>query len=402
MSPLIPDPSAPSPALATPRDLTPEELDDLHEANHLYARLASRMYPDVTIGYDQISTARTSVLDWVDIVVSTASELYLGFDILGGSSSDSDALQDLNDKVTQIQASLNNLNTKIDTVLSVLQSLPSVISGIIDAAFCKQWLTSCTADVGSISDKTKDLATFQANRLAVDLLVTDLEKSIQQVWAFGGNGAMAAAVTSSAVATWAQAKSMLLRDVTTNPSGLKIQDMSFYAFAKTNYTTFAATFPAHKQAASDIFQATPHSQILQTGNVPQIAYWTYDTTKGRFAPMLLGPAPPVPVPNQQHYDGFLKFNPPNPPDSTTLPPKILAAQAPHPLPSPPFPPGSVSSMSIDMFIDPVSQFVDPTNVGAARGAWGNLQTAVYQAMATTQFLWKSDDAAKMISQAFAP
>lgn len=355
----------------------------LVEDNPLLDYLGSILAPVIPPGLKRLELARGWLFDWEDALLGIASEYVLGFNIFQ-SSDDSAALADINNKLDQIQQSLSALNAKLDTIIELLTALPKVVAGIVDSAFSKQWLISAKSDVGSIKDKTQDLLTFNANKLAVDALVSDLEKSINEVWGFSGNGALAATLTASSVGVWAQTKAMLLRDQGLNPSHLTIKDMTMF---KTLKSSFGQLFPAwiqSKSTAVQTYKDTPHwsgGNPLGQTNPPQC--WEFNAVITKFAPQLIENSA------RQQYKGSQDFSPPH--GSGTHGRDILWATI------PPFGGFPHAYAPVDFN----ARFIDPQNVAAARQAWPSFSSNLNQAITTVTFLWNLDQAIKGIDNALS-
>jgi hypothetical protein len=216
---------------------------------------------------------------WGDVIASVASDYVLGFDITGDADSQA-SFDQMNDKLDGIQNSINTLNGKIDTVIQMLQELPSIITGIVDAAFARQWVTQAQSIVGHIRQNTYKYQDYEANKRAVQSEVLDLDTAIDEVWDNLGSGWTAASVTSGAVAAWAQFESMILSDSELYPAPPPITKVDFVKRLQARFMELAVNTAQVKRAATDLVTNTPDGSVYNPD--PYKNNWTFDTRQDRF------------------------------------------------------------------------------------------------------------------------
>ncbi len=87
---------------------------------------------------------KAHALNWDDALLDIASNLLLGFSLEDGVDITPVLLTDIQSTLGQIQDSLTELNSKVDSIITALQDLPSEITGIVNKAFATQALANAT------------------------------------------------------------------------------------------------------------------------------------------------------------------------------------------------------------------------------------------------------------------
>ena len=216
---------------------------------------------------------------WEDVIASVASDYVLGFDITG-QADDQAAFDQINGKLDRIQNSINAINGKIDTVIQLLQELPSIITGIVDAAFARQWTLQAQSTVGHLRQNTYKYDDYKANKRIVQQEVLDLDTAIDGVWENLGTGWAAASITSGAVAAWAQFESIILSDPELYPDPPPIAKVDFVKRLQDRFMALALNTAQVKGAATDLVTNTPDASVFNPD--PFKHNWTFDERQGRF------------------------------------------------------------------------------------------------------------------------
>ncbi len=69
---------------------------------------------------------------------------------------------------------------------------------------------------------------------------------------------MGAALNANATGVWAQAKALILRDTSINPSKYTIHDMTFYKTSRTSMQEMQNSVVQQKALANDLYLNIPH------------------------------------------------------------------------------------------------------------------------------------------------
>ena len=218
-------------------------------------------------------TVQAGAKDWSDVFGAVASDLIFGFDIFDLNDDSDDAYQQINGRLDQISDSIKQLQKQMDEVINILKQLPAELLSVLDKHDADTWLRTAVADIGNIRQMSSTKATYNANRTSVRDSVNDLAKAIYQVWGNLGTGWGSAAMTSSAIGSWVQLLSMVLRDPVLFPDHPPVTQNWLCQFIQGQFGNLLTNTNVCLNNADDIIQNVP-GEPPQTWDITHC--WIFD------------------------------------------------------------------------------------------------------------------------------